>query len=432
MGGKQGWKIRLNLKDLDADYQKVVDWLDKYFETTQGKYNRIYKGANTINYYGFGESSMSVWKLISGGEINASEFTIYIGSKADTLKFIEDVKSSEIAPLLDKKKKANTDVELADSFYGRVDMAGTSKNLPSYNQLGVLFGKKEEIIQDFEIDGESYRIVGRKGKRLSDPDFVSIIRLSDNKVLQARGKQASLQIDKEFGKDFINKAVVKLAEIAYPEFIGGTTAAQAQQTTEEVQDQKERIEPRDGAKKLELNNSEYAAFEVSEGLYELVGVDTEGYFRLPDDLFKKGMPLEGKRILSKQEYQSLFAKGDEKIREESDYRKKVIPIGDQTYFFGDIIYRGTEKFAFLTFDDESQKVEIVQYDKYEAFENSDSPNKLLELLSQSISIDLGAFSTMSKIDSKAAGEAIADELEYTLGQNKIDNVTIESNIDLES
>lgn len=139
-GGQDGWKVRLVIKnpetgnhytqqeyDLNKDkYESrssvVLEWLKKYFGLTednteiqkpnrggQGHYRRIENGKKTEPF-----------KHLSGGEIGESDFTIYIGSKEDVLKFIQDVENSEISSLLafgDNK----TDTKFSNLIHGRVE-----------------------------------------------------------------------------------------------------------------------------------------------------------------------------------------------------------------------------------------------------------------------------------------------------------------------
>ena len=149
-GGQAGWKIRFNIKSLtgenyfnksskflenDKHYneqaEKLVDWLNSYFQTTsKGSVQEAIKGNNL---YGFNkENPTSIWKFLSGGEIGESDFTIYIGSADDVLKFIQDVKDSPIANLLVAGNKGS-DVNITSDGIFKARIEGSRIGFSGYH-----------------------------------------------------------------------------------------------------------------------------------------------------------------------------------------------------------------------------------------------------------------------------------------------------------
>ncbi len=141
-GGQSGWKIRFNIKNsktgksyysksgkplIDSEYkqkaEKLATFLDNYFQTDSKEYNKKNNTEYGKDSVGFRKgTTSSIWKHLHGGEIGESDFTIYIGSADDVLKFISDVRTKhpEIIELLDKGNISD-DILIDDIFKGRIE-----------------------------------------------------------------------------------------------------------------------------------------------------------------------------------------------------------------------------------------------------------------------------------------------------------------------
>ena len=184
-GGQSGWKIRFNIKsptgrnyfntgnktlENDKHYneqaQKLVDWLNNYFGTkSKGSVSEAIKG---YKLYGFtNEHPSSIWKFLSGGEQGESDFTIYIGSADDVLKFVEDVKTSPIANLLVAGNQGS-DVNVTSDGIFKARIEGASIGFSGYGaptDLNIIIGNNDFT---FIFNGKRVNINYGKTKNLSD------------------------------------------------------------------------------------------------------------------------------------------------------------------------------------------------------------------------------------------------------------------------
>jgi len=173
-GGQAGWKIRFNIKNPKTGESYYVnetqDSKNNVFTITNPvtsktftfnnkkdfdtKRQEIYKEIDNsdytkkaeilinflLNYFGSNEKADSKnlqkhyvledkdgtrrepFKHLSGGEIGESDFTIYIGSADDVMKFISDIRTSnpEILKLLHTGNKSG-DISIDDIFKGRIE-----------------------------------------------------------------------------------------------------------------------------------------------------------------------------------------------------------------------------------------------------------------------------------------------------------------------
>ena len=138
-GGQSGWKIRFNIKNpktgnsyYDDGKSTLVD--DEYNKRSETLVNFL------LNYFGSNEKADSKnlekhyiledkdgtkrepFKHLSGGEIGESDFTIYIGSADDVMKFISDIRTKhpEILELLHQGNTSG-DISIDDIFKGRIE-----------------------------------------------------------------------------------------------------------------------------------------------------------------------------------------------------------------------------------------------------------------------------------------------------------------------
>jgi hypothetical protein len=138
-GGQSGWKIRFNIKNpktgssyyddgkatlVDDEYNKrsetLVNFLLNYFGS-----NEKADSKNLEKHYVLEDkdgSKREPFKHLSGGEIGESDFTIYIGSADDVMKFISDIRTKhpEILELL-HQGNTSSDVSIDDIFKGRIE-----------------------------------------------------------------------------------------------------------------------------------------------------------------------------------------------------------------------------------------------------------------------------------------------------------------------
>lgn len=138
-GGQSGWKIRFNIKNpktgdsyyagnkntlVDKEYNKraeiLINFLLDYFGSNQKADSK-----NLQKHYVLEDkdgTKRQPFKHLSGGEVGESDFTIYIGSADDVLKFISDIRTKhpEILELLHTGNKS-ADVIIDDVFKGRIE-----------------------------------------------------------------------------------------------------------------------------------------------------------------------------------------------------------------------------------------------------------------------------------------------------------------------
>jgi hypothetical protein len=152
-GGQDGWKIRFNIKNpktgesyyddkdggnrlVDNEYNKRAETLINFLLNYFGS-NKKADPAKLENHYFITDpdgTSREPFKHLAGGEIGESDFTIYIGSADDVLKFISDIRTKhpEILKLLHQGNKSQ-DVLIDDIFKGRIegrDIGFTGYHIP--------------------------------------------------------------------------------------------------------------------------------------------------------------------------------------------------------------------------------------------------------------------------------------------------------------
>jgi len=134
-GGQSGWKIRFNIKNsktnnsyygqsIDKEYnekaEKLINFLLEYFGSKEKANSK-----NLQNHYIIKDDSgneREPFKHLAGGEIGESDFTIYIGSADDVLKFISDIKL-KFPNILELITTGNLgdDTQIDDLFKGRIE-----------------------------------------------------------------------------------------------------------------------------------------------------------------------------------------------------------------------------------------------------------------------------------------------------------------------
>ena len=140
-GGQAGWKIRFNIKNpktgnsyyadgkstlVDEEYNKraetLVNFLLEYFGSGQKADSKKLEKHYIIEDKD--GTKREPFKHLSGGEIGESDFTIYIGSADDVLKFISDIRTKhpEIIDLLHQGNQSG-DVMIDNIFKGRIEGA---------------------------------------------------------------------------------------------------------------------------------------------------------------------------------------------------------------------------------------------------------------------------------------------------------------------
>jgi len=139
-GGQAGWKIRFNIKNpktgesyydgkgtatlLNNDYDKRAETLINFLLGYFGS-NEKADSKNLQKHYVLEDENgtkREPFKHLSGGEIGESDFTIYVGSADDVMKFISDIRTKhpEILELLHAGNKSE-DVVIDDIFKGRIE-----------------------------------------------------------------------------------------------------------------------------------------------------------------------------------------------------------------------------------------------------------------------------------------------------------------------
>jgi hypothetical protein len=113
-----GWKVRFNINAVnDDDYnskaEKLSVWLDNYFGTNK----RTKDGSE--GFFAF-KDGVNIWKHLAGGDKGEADFTIYIGSKEDAIKFAKHAEESEIKDLL-KIGEIGSDKMIGNIIKGRFD-----------------------------------------------------------------------------------------------------------------------------------------------------------------------------------------------------------------------------------------------------------------------------------------------------------------------
>jgi hypothetical protein len=193
-GGQAGWKIRFNIKNpktgksyydgkgtstlLNDDYDKraktLINFLLSYFGS-----NEKADSKNLQKHYILEDkdgSKREPFKHLAGGEIGESDFTIYIGSADDVIKFISDIRTKhpEILELLHAGNKSE-DVAIDDIFKGRIE--GSKIGFSGYHAPTNLY--KVTGLNDFTFNFNQDRVnINYNGNSLSD---ITIIVESSNK-----------------------------------------------------------------------------------------------------------------------------------------------------------------------------------------------------------------------------------------------------------
>jgi FtsZ-binding cell division protein ZapB len=194
-GGQDGWKIRFNIKNsatggsyydngkstlVDDAYKdkvfKLVNFLNSYFNTevSTGSLEKAQELTGKQGYYAYTKDKSnpsSIWKHLAGGEIGESDFTIYIGSADDVLKFISDIrtKNPEILELLHPGNQSG-DILIDDIFKGRIegaDIGFSGYHVPT--NLNKVIGSNDFI---FIHNGRKV-IISYEGKALTDITVIS-------------------------------------------------------------------------------------------------------------------------------------------------------------------------------------------------------------------------------------------------------------------
>jgi len=207
-GGQAGWKIRFNIKNpktgesyydgkgtttlLNDDYDKRAETLINFLLNYFGS-NEKADSKNLQKHYILEDkdgSKREPFKHLAGGEIGESDFTIYIGSADDVMKFISDIKTKhpEILELLHAGNKSE-DVVIDDIFKGRIE--GSKIGFSGYHAPTNL--NKVKGSNDFTFNFNQDRVnINYNGNNLSD---ITIIVESSNKGYNG-------VFDKNLKKDF--------------------------------------------------------------------------------------------------------------------------------------------------------------------------------------------------------------------------------------
>jgi hypothetical protein len=183
-GGQSGWKIRFNIKNpktgesyydgkgtttlLNDDYNKRAETLINFLLNYFGS-NEKADSKNLQKHYVLEDKDgtrREPFKHLSGGEIGESDFTIYIGSADDVMKFISDIRTSnpEILKLLHTGNKSG-DISIDDIFKGRIE--GSEIGFSGYHTPTNL--NKVTGSNDFTFNFNQNRVnINYNGNRLSD------------------------------------------------------------------------------------------------------------------------------------------------------------------------------------------------------------------------------------------------------------------------
>ena len=193
-GGQAGWKIRFNIKNpktgesyydgkgtttlLNDDYDKRAETLINFLLSYFGS-NEKADSKNLQKHYILEDkdgSKREPFKHLTGGEIGESDFTIYIGSADDVMKFISDIRTNhpEILKLLHAGNKSE-DVAIDDIFKGRIE--GSKIGFSGYHAPTNL--NKVTGSNDFTFNFNQNRVnINYNGSSLSD---ITIIVEGSNK-----------------------------------------------------------------------------------------------------------------------------------------------------------------------------------------------------------------------------------------------------------
>lgn len=208
-GGQDGWKIRFNIKNpktgdsyytttgkgelIDTEYHKraeiLINFLLNYFGSTEKvDPNNLQKHYILTDTDG---KKREPFKHLTGGEFGESDFTIYIGSGDDSLKFISDIRNKH-PEILDLLHAGNTssDVKIDDIFKGRIE--GSKIGFSGYHTPTNLYNITGE--NDFVFTYDNRRVVIDYGKSKSLND-ISI-------YIEGDKKGYSGIYDKELQKDY--------------------------------------------------------------------------------------------------------------------------------------------------------------------------------------------------------------------------------------
>ncbi len=206
-GGQDGWKIRFNIKNpktgesyydeknpdtRDAEYNKRAETISNFLLSYFGS-NEKADSKNLQKHYILEDSDgnkRKPFKHLSGGEIGESDFTIYIGSADDVIKFISDIRTKhpEILELLHAGNQSS-DIKIDDVFKGRIE--GRNIGFSGYHiptNLNQVLGTD---VFNFIFDGKNVR-VNYEGMNLSDI-YISV---------EGSNKAYRGVFDKELKKDY--------------------------------------------------------------------------------------------------------------------------------------------------------------------------------------------------------------------------------------
>lgn len=207
-GGQAGWKIRFNIKNpktgnsyydgkgtttlLNDDYDKRAETLINFLLNYFGS-NEKADSKNLQKHYVLEDKDgtrREPFKHLSGGEIGESDFTIYIGSADDVMKFISDIRTKhpEILKLLHAGNKSE-DVAIDDIFKGRIE--GSKIGFSGYHAPTNL--NKVTGSNNFTFNFNQDRVnINYNGNSLSD------IRI----IVESSDKGYNGVFDKDLKKDF--------------------------------------------------------------------------------------------------------------------------------------------------------------------------------------------------------------------------------------
>ena len=207
-GGQDGWKIRFNIKNpktgdsyydgkgkdtlLNEDYnsraETLINFLLDYFGSSDKADSK-----NLQKHYVIEDkdgSKREPFKHLQGGEIGESDFTIYIGSADDVIKFISDIRTKypNILELLHSGNQS-TDIKIDDVFKGRIE--GRKIGFSGYHvptNLNKVVGS-----DDFTFNFNNIRVnISYTGSSLSD------IRI----IVEGSNKGYNGVFDENLKKDF--------------------------------------------------------------------------------------------------------------------------------------------------------------------------------------------------------------------------------------
>jgi hypothetical protein len=229
-GGQSGWKLRFVItnpktgkaftqaevnSDRDAYYNAaapLLEYLTEYFKNPDGtdKIELVKQHGPEAHYVYIDKNGTrrEPFKFLTGGEVGESDFTIYIGSKNDVDKFIEDAKNSPIYGLLSFGNNVS-DTAFNEKIHGRIE--GRSIGFSGY---GLPEGLEKMIPE---------------GTTVYEDDKVAIISNKDGYAIndKQKGKYYGYSPTSSFDiiKNYIQPNIVEIrtaiAEKVYGEYITG-------------------------------------------------------------------------------------------------------------------------------------------------------------------------------------------------------------------